>query len=98
SNIWLGTETNGASRVTPYGFTAFRESDGLKKKYVRQVFETRDNEIVAITSATERAYLTRDRFVPLQLNIAPELLIEGILGRGTPFQDHTGEWWIDAKN
>lgn len=96
-NVWLGTETTGANRITRYGFTAFGETDGLKKNYVRQVFETQSKQIVAIINSTEMAYLRKDNFVPLRLNISPEFLFDGMLGRQTPFQDHLGEWWIDTK-
>lgn len=97
-NIWVGTETSGAIKITRHGFTAFRESDGMKRRYVREVFETNAGEIVAITSATEMSYLNNDRFVPLHLRIAPDLIVSQTLGRETPFQDHLGEWWIAAKN
>lgn len=97
-NIWIGTESSGANRITRHGFTAFRDSDGLKRKYIREVFETNTGEIVAITNATEMAYLSGDRFVPLRLSISPDLVVSGTLGRETPFQDHTGEWWIAARD
>ncbi len=97
-NVWVGTETGGAMKINRRGFTAFRDSDGMPRKYVREVFETRTGEIVTITSATEMSFLRNDRFEPLRLSIAPELIVSQTLGRATPFQDHLGEWWIAAKN
>lgn len=97
-NTWLGTETRGAMRVARHGFTAYRESDGIKRKYVREVFETKSGEIFSNTSPTEMSYLSGERFVPVKLSIAPELIVQRTLGRETPFQDHLGEWWIAARD
>lgn len=97
-NIWVATETSGAIRISRHGFTAFRESDGLKRKYVWGIFETNAGEIGAIISAKEMLYLAGDRFVPLTLSVSPDSVVSNTLGTESPFQDHTGEWWIAAHD
>ncbi len=98
NNVWLGTETNGAIKITRHGFTAFRESDGIGRRFVWGIFETNAGEIGTILNASEMLSLNGDRFVPFGLGVAPNLVVSHPLGTESPFQDHLGEWWISTKN
>lgn len=98
NNIWIGTETNGAIKITRRGFTSFRESDGIGRRFVWGIFETNAGEIGTILNASEMLYLSGDRFVPFKLGVAPDLVVSHPLGTESPFQDHLGEWWISCKD
>jgi ligand-binding sensor domain-containing protein len=44
-NLWLGTETSGAMKLTLSGLTSYDESDGFNKTRVRAIFDDWDGRI-----------------------------------------------------
>jgi ligand-binding sensor domain-containing protein/two-component sensor histidine kinase len=99
-NLWIGSETHGATKVARSGFVSYGEGDGLGGTRVSQISEDRSGELCAITTDHNTGFISRyaaGRFTPFPLNLAPRVMpsfgwYQGIL------QDATGEWWIATSS
>jgi ligand-binding sensor domain-containing protein/signal transduction histidine kinase len=99
-NIWAGTEGAGVMRIDRFGFTTYREQDGLPTDRVFSVLEDRAGEVLAVTKAANE----RSKSV----NIFDGARFHSVSPGG--FADHpswgwdqvllqsrTGEWWAATK-
>jgi ligand-binding sensor domain-containing protein len=100
-NLWLGTESGGAMKLTRSGFISYSEKDGLETGRITEIGETNDGRLYVITgSRNTPSYFIHDfdgrRFQKTRIN----------LPAGVPLswgwyqffvQDHSGEWWVPAQ-
>jgi ligand-binding sensor domain-containing protein/signal transduction histidine kinase len=94
-NIWAGTESAGAMRIRPHGFTTFQEDDGLKSPGLLQVLEDRDGTVMGLgQTANEARILTffqRGRF---EQGIPEALAARGSWGwQSILIRSRAGPWW-----
>jgi signal transduction histidine kinase/streptogramin lyase len=89
-NLWIGTDTGGAVRLSRKGFKSFDEKDGLKSTRVSSIINGRDGELFILTGNTIHRFddgkftsVIPNGIVPTTWNI-----------NQINFQDHLGEWWI----
>jgi ligand-binding sensor domain-containing protein/signal transduction histidine kinase len=95
-NLWLGTESGGAMKLTLSGFTTYTESDGLGAAGADAVFEDRAGELCVISSGS-RHFINRfdgRRFTAVWPDIPREISNFGWGWNQVTFQDHTGQWWV----
>jgi hypothetical protein len=50
-NLWIGTESGGAMKITRRGFTSYSEPDGLEHARIAALGEDRDGELFVITNS-----------------------------------------------
>jgi hypothetical protein len=48
-NLWAGTDSGGAVRISGSGFSSFSESEGLGVRKVWAVLEDRQDSLMAVT-------------------------------------------------
>ena len=53
-NLWLGSESGGAMKITRRGFTSYSEADGLEHGRIAALGENRNGELFVITGSLKR--------------------------------------------
>lgn len=85
-NLWVGTP-GGAVRVSLTGFITYTEADGLGRRNIYLIQETRAGELVVVSESAQGARLSAfdgRRFVAIR--------------RGGALQDRAGEWWVPTEH
>lgn len=93
-NLWLGTETSGAMRLTLSGLTSYDETDGLNKARVRAVFEDRDGKICVIGKPGFIDKFDGSKFNHIQIAFPPTQAYWGWAWNQIILRDHLGELWV----
>jgi ligand-binding sensor domain-containing protein len=95
-NLWAGTDSGGAIRISGSGFSSFSESEGLGVRKVWAVFEDRQGNLMVVTKDEDRYFLNRFdgyRFHPVRLN-APSGIAFGWSWSQIAVHSRTGDWWL----
>ena len=100
-NVWLGSESIGAMRITRDGFVSYRVADGLGHIRILSIFENLDGDIQVISGSsdggtTDQRYLNHfdgKNFTAIRPNLGPTRFM-GQSWYQAAFQDHSGEWWL----
>src|SRR5262249_2241261 len=93
--LWIGTDTRGAWKLAPTGFTVFGERDGLPTSdEMMSVFPDREGGVYVVSRPNTLSHLSRGRFE----SVTPF----GLTSRswGWHFLDllsRDGEWWIPGQ-
>jgi ligand-binding sensor domain-containing protein/two-component sensor histidine kinase len=98
-NLWVGSESGGATRIARNGFITYGPEDGLRLQRLAGIFETRSGQLVATTwngTHTELAlnYFDGRRFHAVSPNFGPAVRSFPSMPNEIVLQDHTGEWWF----
>jgi len=89
-NLWIGTDTGGAVRLSRKGFKSFDEKDGLKSTRISSIVNGRDGELFILTGNTIHRF-DDGKFT----SVLPNGMVPTTWGiNQINFQDHLGEWWI----
>lgn len=101
-NLWLGTESGGAIKISRRGFVSYSQKDGLESGRIAAIAETKDGQLYIVTgSATSSAFyvnqfdgrtFTKTR-VNLPAGIVPTWGWDQIL-----MQARNGEWWAPTSS
>jgi ligand-binding sensor domain-containing protein/signal transduction histidine kinase len=96
-NLWVGTESGGAMKITNHGFITYREADGISQPRINSIFEDRAGELCVVGLMTDKK-LSVGRFDGRRFD---ETLLKLPAGQQYSWgwyqfvlQDHLGEWWI----
>lgn len=98
-NLWIGTESSGAMRLTANGFTTYDENDGLLGLRVASLIYTRDGEFCSLGSHNGRLTINRfngQRFETSQIGLPAGITYWGWGWYQTMFQSRAGEWWMQT--
>ena len=94
-SLWIGTDTNGASRLERSGFTTYSIEKQLQRGWVAAISEDRQGTLYAIDGQTGLInFFENDQFVPVRSNVPPSV---AWASRGFPrmaIEDHLGDWWV----
>ncbi len=93
-NLWLGTETSGAMRLTLSGLRSYNETDGFNRARVRAVFEDRDGKTCVIGKPGFIDKFDGEKFKRIQIALPPGQTFWGWNWNQIILRDHLGEWWI----
>ncbi|HSE37902.1 MAG TPA: two-component regulator propeller domain-containing protein [Blastocatellia bacterium] len=93
-NLWLGTETTGAMRLTLSGLTSYDETDGFNKARVRAVFEDRDGKICVIGKPGFIDKFDGSKFHHIQIGLPATQVYWGWAWNQIILRDHLGELWV----
>lgn len=97
-NLWIGSESGGAMKVTRRGFISFSEADGLESGRIAALGESRQGEFYVITnSPTFPSYhihlFDGRRFQNIKLNLPPTAT--PTWGWNQLFvEDSKQHWWV----
>lgn len=92
-NLWFGTDTAGAGRLMPSGFSRLTEDDGLTNPRIASVFESRDGRVTVVAGDALHQFDGR-RFVATRPAVPRHIRYRGWGWHQVSFQDREGEWWI----
>ena len=94
-SLWIGTDTNGASRLERSGFTTYSIEKRAQRGWVPAISEDRQGTLYAIDGQTGAVnFFENDQFVPVRSNVPPSV---ASASRGSPrlaIEDHLGDWWV----
>jgi len=96
-NIWAGTQSGGAMKITPRGLVSYDDRDGLEQAVIAAIFEDQSGQLIVYTHYWGDVILHRwdgRRFVAIR-----PLIPGGVRGSGwgshqVALQDSAGEWWL----
>jgi signal transduction histidine kinase len=90
-NLWIGTESQGAFRLSRRGFTGFGEKDGLKSTRIDSIINGINSEVFVISGNKMIQHFDGEKFTA----VSPLNMVQSSWGWNQyHFQDHLGEWWI----
>lgn len=92
-NVWIGTETCGALRISPRGFQLFDRTDGLTMNHCQAIFADRPGNLGFFNRELKTAFFGFDgnRFFPVPLPGTEEITWTD---KQLMQQDQRGEWWL----
>jgi ligand-binding sensor domain-containing protein/signal transduction histidine kinase len=101
-NLWLGTESGGAMKVTRHGFISYSEDDGLEVRRIAALGEDREGNFYAVTGSlgAPSYYVNRfdgRRFQKTRINL-PAGVIPTWGWDQIVMQDRAGEWWVPTTS
>lgn len=95
-NLWSGTDSGGALRISGSGVSTFSESEGLGVRKVWAIFEDRQGNLMTVTKDEDHYFLNRFdryRFHPVRLN-APLGVDFGWSWSQIAVHARSGDWWL----
>src|SRR5262245_23175919 len=93
-NLWIGTYSAGAFRLSRFGMVTYGTADGLPNSAVAGLIEDRRGRLVAATYDGALSRFDANRFARLRLSfIAPPSFL-GQTWQQFVFQSRTGDWWL----
>ncbi|HJY29325.1 MAG TPA: two-component regulator propeller domain-containing protein [Pyrinomonadaceae bacterium] len=100
-NLWVGSESGGAMKITRLGFTSYSEADGLEVSRIAALGEDHSGELYAVTTtlATTSFHIHRfsgRRFENIRVNL-PANVVPTWGWNQLFLQDRMQQWWIPAN-
>jgi ligand-binding sensor domain-containing protein/signal transduction histidine kinase len=100
-NLWIGSESGGAMKVTRNGFVSYGVADGLGSPYVMALRETRAGQICAMTRSPGHLYLNfleGDRFRAVPVPVGKDFYSANWAGwHQVAAETADGRWWIGSE-
>jgi PAS domain S-box-containing protein len=93
-NVWLGSQSSGAVRISPQGFVTYGQADGLSSA-VTGLHEYDDNRIILLTGGRQITWFDGEKITPTNLAAPPGR--EQWRWYQSLLRDHLGEWWAAGK-
>ena len=98
-NVWLGTATYGAIRVSPWGFVTYGKAEGLSSGPAMGMLEDNLGNFVAFIGALQLSCFDGQRFSSFSF----AALRHGGIAEPWPsahslLRDHLGEWWAGTRH
>lgn len=101
-NLWCGTESSGAMKITRSGFTSYSEADGLEHSRIAAIGEDRNGELFVVTrSLRVDAFHIHNfngrRFENIRVNLPANVI--PTWGWNQLFvQDELKQWWVPTTS
>ena len=101
-NLWIGSESGGAMKITRRGFTSYSEADGLEHGRIAALGEDRDGELFVVTRSLhiDTFHIHRfngRRFENIRVNLPPDVV--PTWGWNQLFvQDEAKQWWVPTSS
>lgn len=101
-NLWLGSESGGAMKITRSGFTSYSEADGLEVGRIAAVGEDRNGELFVITNSLNVPSFHIHRFDGRRFENIRVNLPTGVIptwGWNQLFvHDSLQQWWVPTTS
>ena len=101
-NLWIGSESGGAMKITRRGFTSYSEADGLEHGRITAIGEDRNGELYILTGSLKvPSYHIHSfdgrRFENIRVNLPRDVV--PTWGWNQLFvHDRTQQWWVPTPN
>jgi PAS domain S-box-containing protein len=95
-NLWIGTYSNGAMKLSRNGFLTFVDPARLNQMWTNSIFEDSSGNFYAVTYRYFVNRLENDNFVAQQPGIPDLAKNVGWGWHHGMLQDHLGEWWVNT--
>ncbi len=94
-NLWLGTQQEGAWKISQTGFVKFDQSDGIPPEDISSLFTNSAGELFITNGKQTISRFSNGKFE----NVAPFGLKSRSWGNGQlDFQAANGDWWITSTS
>ena len=101
-NLWLGSESGGAMKITRRGFTSYSEADGLEHARIAALGADRNGELFVITNSLNVPSFHIHRFDGRRFEKIRVNLPSGVVptwGWNQLFvQDRLQQWWVPTTS
>lgn len=101
-NLWIGSESGGAMKITRRGFTSYSEADGLEHERIAALGEDRTGAFFVITGSLKAPSFYIHRFDGRRFEKARVNLPAGVVptwGWNQLFiNDKTQQWWVPTTS
>ncbi len=97
-NLWVGSESGGAMKITRRGFTSYSEADGLEHGRIVAIGEDRSGELYVVTGSLKIPSIhihsfDGRRFENIRVNLPPDVV--PTWGWNQLFvHDRMQQWWV----
>jgi ligand-binding sensor domain-containing protein/two-component sensor histidine kinase len=101
-NLWIGSESGGAMKITRRGFTSYSEADGLEHERIAAIGEDRNGELYVVTGSLRvpSYHIHRfdgRKFENIRVNLPPNVV--PTWGWNQLFvHDRMQQWWVPTAN
>lgn len=100
-NLWIGSQSGGAMKLSRDGFLSYSPADGLGSPYVMAMLETRAGQICAMTrvpGAFHLNFLQGERFRSVPVPVPPSFYSSAWSGwYQVAAETPAGDWWIASE-
>ena len=101
-NLWCGSESGGAMKITRSGFTSYSETDGLEHSRIAALGEDRNGELFVVTRSlrVDAFHIHRfngRRFENVRVNL-PANVIPTWGWNQLFIQDELKQWWVPTTS
>jgi ligand-binding sensor domain-containing protein/signal transduction histidine kinase len=94
-SLWLGTDTNGASRLDRRGFATYSIENREQRGWVTAISEDRQGTLYAMDGQSGAInFFERNQFVPVRPNLPPSVAWASHGVARLAIEDHLGDWWV----
>jgi len=94
-SLWIGTDTNGASRIEQSGFTTYSIENQVQRGWVAAISEDRRGTLYAMDGTTGAIhYFDNNQFVPVRPNLPAAVTRASSGFPRMAIEDHLGDWWV----
>jgi signal transduction histidine kinase/ligand-binding sensor domain-containing protein len=87
-NLWIGTEANGALKLSKEVIVSYTTAEGLPDQDVGQIFEDREGRVYALTNSDGLLEIVAGRAVPVPGTQSPPFNTIRVL------LDSRDDWWV----
>lgn len=101
SNIWIGSDGGGVSRISHNGFVSFGEADGLGSHDIISVSEDTRGELFVVSRSHDGVFLnvlSEGRFHAARINVPPDLVSVRWHGHyQVTVNNDREDWWVATR-
>lgn len=101
-NLWIGSESGGAMKITRSGFTSYSEADGLEHARIAAIGEDRNGELFVVTNSSKGPSYHIHSFDGRRFENTRVNLPAGVVptwGWNQLFvQDQSKQWWVPTTS
>lgn len=95
-NLWVGTQTTGAMKISRSGLLSYREAEGLGNADIISIFESLAGELYVISGKWTINRFDGERFTFVRPNLPQRIINSSSQSRWAIINDHLGEWWVST--
>src|SRR5262249_29436333 len=96
-NLWIGTWSRGAAKLSDLGVERFTIADGMPSSHVASLAEASDGRLYAITDTGIAEIAGRDGGGPAVRALTGTRDLTWLTGGARVLRDRRGDWWVGVQ-